>query len=214
MLGLVLPMTAPPGVNWQKFRDLIRTEYSGLVVISGRFSADTGMKEIIISARKLGKDEGPDSRGIFVSLDAPPRSTLEGVCTGLAIRRTDILKLEDEMHGGTRIRIGDDEVGTAIDCPLDSDWSVVDVSNYVLSQIAYHIRHGRLYAPPSFAPADIRLVPLQNVADVGPSDLQIKGATPNPGCQPVIRGRLTPASTVPAASIQLFGTTTARRSSR
>lgn len=173
-------MTAATGVPWRGFREMIRTQYTDLVVISGRFSADTGMEEIIMSCRKLGKDEKPSGRGVFVSLDQSPESVLEGMCAGLAVRKTNILRLEDRPHGGTRVMVGEDEIGTVIDCPIDSDWSVVGISNYVLPQIAYHIRNGRLYSPPIFIPSDIRTTPLYNIAKIGPSHLQIRGGDPQP----------------------------------
>ena len=68
-----------------------------MVVISGRFSADTDIEEIIMSCRKIDLDKGekPSGRGIFVSLDRPPESTLEGMCIGMSIWDDDPPRLED-----------------------------------------------------------------------------------------------------------------------
>ena len=175
-------MNAATGVPWTKFRNLIRTRFTDLVVISGRFSADTDIEEIIMSCRKIDLDKGerPSGRGIFVSLDRPPESALEGMCIGMSIWDNDPPRLEDVPHGGRRIKVGDDEVGTAMDCPTDSAW-VAGMSNYVLPQIAYHIRRGSLYAPRSFVPVDMDMVTLRDVADIGPSHLQIRGGEPRPG---------------------------------
>ena len=179
---MVLPMTAATGVPWRKFRNLVRTRFTDLVVISGRFSADTDIEEIIMSCRKVDLDRGerPSGRGIFVSLDRSPESALEGLCVGMSIWDSDQPRLEGAPHGGRRIKVGDDEVGTAMDCPIDSAW-VTGMSNYVLPQIAHHIKHGSLYAPRSFVPADIGMVTLRDIAGVGPSDLQIRGVDPQPG---------------------------------
>lgn len=181
-MGLVLPMTAATGVPWRKFRNLVRIRFTDLVVISGRFSADTDIEEIIMSCRKvdLGKGERPSGRGMFVSLDRPPESALEGMCIGMSIWDCDTPRLEGVPHGGRRIKVGDDEVGTVMDCPADSAW-VTGMSNYVLPQIAYHIKHGSLYAPRSFVPADMDMVTLRDIARVGPSHLQIRGGDPRPG---------------------------------
>ena len=153
-----------------------------MVVISGRFSADTDIEEIIMSCRKVDLDKGemPSGRGIFVSLDRSPESALEGMCVGMSIWDGGQPRLEDVPHGGRRIKVGDDEVGTAMDCPTDSAW-VTGMSNYVLPQIAYHIKHGSLYAPRSFVPADMDMTTLRDVAEVGPSHLQIRGGDPQPG---------------------------------
>ena len=174
-------MTAATGVNWRQFRDIMRQQYTDLVVISGRFSADTSIREIIVSARKMCKGEKPSGRGLFVTLDATPDSTLEGVCVGTSIRDTHAVNLEGRPHGGTRIKVGEDEVGTAIDCPIDTDWSVVGTDNFALHQIAYRLRQGELYLPRMISPLNLRTGPLRDIATVGPSHLQIRGGDSQPG---------------------------------
>ena len=63
-LGLILPSTATDGASWGKCRDLFRQNYESLTVISiagpsnkdGAFSFDTNMNEVMVIARKHGKE--------------------------------------------------------------------------------------------------------------------------------------------------------------
>lgn len=216
-LGLVLPMTAATGVNWSEFRDMMRTQYADLVVLGGRFSADTGIEEIIMSARKLRDNEKPSGRGVFVSLDRAPESALEGLCVGAAIKDVRPLKFEGKPHGGTRVMVGGDEIGTAMDCPVEHGWSTVGTRNYALHQIAHHIRGGSLYLTRMLAPEDIDIVELRSIADVGPSHLQIRGGRPGAGGggeRRVIQARSISESTAPDANILRSGIMTAARSGK
>ncbi len=174
-------MTAATGVNWRKFRSIIETEYTDVIVFSGRFSADTGMKEIIISAKKLREDEAPSGRGVFVSLDRQIDTILEGVCIGKAVRNLSMLSLEDAMQGSTRILVGDDEMGSALDCPLQDGWHTVDAADFTLHQIVQHLRQGKLYLPYMSSLLDLATTTMSEIADVGPSDLQILGGEAQPG---------------------------------
>ena len=63
-LGLILPSTFTDGASWSKCRDLFRQNYESLTVISiagpsnkdGAFSFDTNMNEVMVIARKHGKE--------------------------------------------------------------------------------------------------------------------------------------------------------------
>ena len=174
-------MTAATGVNWKKFRSIIETEYTDVIVFSGRFSADTGMKEIIISAKKLKENEKPSGRGVFVSLDKQIDTILEGACIGKAARNLPTLSFEDTMQGSTRILVGDDEMGSALDCPLQDGWHTVDAADFTLHQIVQYLRQGKLYLPYMRTPLTIRTTTLSEIADMGKSHLQIRGGKAQPG---------------------------------
>ena len=59
-MGLVLPLTSARGASWEKFRELLRTKYKDIIVVSiagsttadGSFSFDTNMNEILVIAKK------------------------------------------------------------------------------------------------------------------------------------------------------------------
>lgn len=108
-----------------------------------------------------------------------PESVLEGVYVGKAVVNTEALKFDGAPHGGTRVIVGNDEAGTAIDCPAESGWSTVGTRDYTLHQIAYHIRSGRLYLPRLWMSLEIPVIELRDIASIGPSHLQIRGGQPS-----------------------------------
>ena len=73
------------------------------------FSADTGMAECLISARKLKSDETPQDRGCFTSLRHRPQgfphaSSLAGnLLEGSLVRQ-----IEDGPYGGTPLMVGEE----------------------------------------------------------------------------------------------------------
>ena len=179
-LGMVLPMTAATSPNFEKFRKLVATSYTDVVVFSigGRalesFSVDTGMKEIILTARKLLADEAPSRRGLFISLDDAPHSTLEGWCVGSMAHGIEAIRLEDAPQGGTRVNIGYQEIGTALNCPLDGAWGAVGVDDFTAYQVTHHMMNCRLWLPGEGIDC-ISMITLNDMAEIGPSDLQIAG---------------------------------------
>ena len=70
VLAMVLPLSAAAGLSWQKFRQMLATDYTDLAVFSiaanGRdmsFSSDTGMAECLVIARKQTKSADSERRG-------------------------------------------------------------------------------------------------------------------------------------------------------
>ena len=80
VLALVLPFSAVTGGSWKKLRELLTTDYVGVVVVSlattgstdRAFSADTGMAETVIVATK--NTQNGDSDALFVNLRHRPES--------------------------------------------------------------------------------------------------------------------------------------------
>ena len=178
-LGLVLPMTVATGVNYGKMRKIIAEKYAEVIVISvgGRsktsFSADTKMGEIILSARKLGRREKPHGSGMFVSLDDAPNTMLEAHVIGKMARKPVAVSrlASGTPGGGTRLKLGGSEIGTALDCPITGMWPAVRVSDYSLLQMMHKLGEGMLHVPRA-AGVSFKTLRLGN-ASIGPSDLQI-----------------------------------------
>ena len=128
VLALVLPLSVASGLSWQRFRQLLATDYTDLTVLSlaanGRnmsFSSDTGMAECLVIAHKRGKKapsplvgegwgegEAPAQRTTFVSLHRRPQgfahasAIAKGITVCAAIRQ-----IEDGPYDGTPLMIGD-----------------------------------------------------------------------------------------------------------
>ena len=80
VLALVLPLSAAAGLSWQGFRQMLTNDYTGLTVFTVAaadnddlsFSADTGMAECLVIARKLNAGESSGKRALFSSLTHRP----------------------------------------------------------------------------------------------------------------------------------------------
>ena len=121
VLALVMPLSLLQGGAWKPSRDLLRTKYERAVVVSlatanrdgaVSFSADTGMGEVLLIARRSttpnepenGKTEETAKPVSYVALRKPPASGTEA--TGIASAIRDAVR-----QGASRIDIGNDQYG-------------------------------------------------------------------------------------------------------
>ena len=140
-MEFVLPLTILTSPDWQKVRDLWATMYHEVTVVTiadaktenCAFSADTNMAECLVVAFK-GRTENT-GRGIFVCLHRRPNSHLEAIEIAKRIQRLrDVRKLEDPPIGGNPIKVGDEIVGSALNCPLEQIWSTSRIKELALMQ--------------------------------------------------------------------------------
>ena len=183
-MGFILPATALASPHWQKVRDMWATEYHDVIVITiadaeisnCTFSSDTGMAECMVVATK-GK--GPSTgRGKFISLLHQPRSALESVAIGNGILRIGNTRtLEDTPIGGGELKIGDETVGTLLDCPLlvGEAWAVSRVKAMELIQAAHRLANGELWLPTQTTPIEVPICRVADIATVGMSHLDVFG---------------------------------------
>lgn len=155
-VALVLPLSALSGSAWERARKEIRGKYTDIIVVtiaaSGSFqrsfSADTGMAECLLIARRGMQAGSP--RALFAILESQPDSavTSELIANQIttAIRSGGIRRLEDAAQGGTSVQIGETSVGQLIECPLPDSgpWTMVGIDDVSLAQSAYHLTLGRI----------------------------------------------------------------------
>lgn len=193
VLALVLPLSSMSGSSWEGMRRLLRSEYSSLKIVtiaergshSRSFSADTGMAECLVIARKSRPERENGYRADFVVLSGQPKTALEGELIAETISSTldtgTIRLLEDGPFGGTRIAVGTTIVGHVINAPLASEgiWQVVGISDLSLAQSAFQLSKGRLWVE-GMAAANQMNMPIATIGDVasrvGPHHLDIVGA--------------------------------------
>lgn len=170
-------MSAATSPNFEKFRKKVSANYEDIIVISGRFSADTKMKEIIVYAKKIRENEKPSKRAVFVTLDNPIQSVLEGASIGTVIRKQipNIIEFENVLDHGTRISVGNKEIGTAVNCNLTDSWFAVDTSDFFLHAIVNNFRQGKFKLPQMLEPLDFSTILLKDIAEKAPSDIEILG---------------------------------------
>lgn len=200
-LALVMPLSLVSGDAWEASRVLLAREYSDLIVtsIAGAsgeemsFSADTGMGECLVVARKAN---GRGKRATFVILKERPAFSLLGATAASQIqhlaRKKKLRRLEDGPVGGTPLHFGDDLVGHAIDAPLPTSggWNLARIADLSLGQAAYQLATKQRVWLPSMNRAETIEIPVTTVAeigDIGPYHADINGNTSTGG----IRGPFT-----------------------
>ena len=191
VIALVLPLSALSGTAWERARQEIRREFTDIIVVtiaaSGSFqrsfSADTGMAESLLIARRGEPADAP--RAVFAILDSQPDSAIasELVANEItdAIRSGDIRRLEDVTQGGTSVKVGDTSAGQLIDCPLPDSgpWTMAGIDDVSLAQSAYHLARGRIALPHS-QQEEWPVIAIENVgslADRGPYHADINQDT-------------------------------------
>ena len=175
VVALVLPLSALSGTAWEQARLVLRNDYTDIIVVtiaesgsfSRSFSADTGMAECLLIARR-GSTTG-ERRAVFAILDSQPNSAVgsELIADEItrSIRSGGIRRLEGAAQGGTPIKIGDATAGQLIDCPLPDSgpWTMVGIDDVSLAQSAYHLTRGRIAL--SYSPQNDW--PIVAISDVG-----------------------------------------------
>ena len=208
VIALVLSLAAASGASWEKMRRLLAREYKDITVVSlasnnrarggMAFSADTGMGECLIIARKRGHGEKPDGRARFVSLNRRPLSFVDAHAVAQAIQSiTAPRRLEDGPYDGTSFDIGATQAGTVLDAPIGDngeEWGAVRLADCAVAQTAYALQQGRLWLPRQAQSINLPVATLGEVGRIGLNDTNIAGTE----AAPFNKAKASPTSTYPA----------------
>ena len=188
VLALVLPLSAAGGTSWKRFRQMMADSYNDVSIHSiasiGRgmaFSSDTGIAEILVVGRKISERRYSDVID-FSSLAVRPHgiatsSVIASAISGLGSKRS----VKDGPYGGTPIRLGDEHVGEVLTQPTAESyeiWSCVRVADYSLAQVAHSLARSRLELPGLTGVGHLPVLPLGELAKIGPVDRDITGPIP------------------------------------
>ena len=207
VLALVLPLSATAGLSWQGFRKMLGDHYTGLTVLTIAaadnddlsFSADTGMAECLVVARRFRADEPPDDVNRFISLSR--RSQEFAHASSLAKKTLDggpIRRIQDGPYGATPLMIGEELAGKMITAPRASNktsWGAVRLSDFSVAQTAYALSQSRLWLPGSASSVELKMVLLADVGKLGFVHRDITGPAPR---GPFDRIGPSPTATYPA----------------
>ncbi len=203
VLALVLPLSVASGVSWQKFRDLLRTDYTDLTVLSiaanGRdmaFSSDTGMAECLVIARKKGNGVASEQWTNFTSLLRRPAgfAPAESIARNI-IANGDLRGIGSGPYGGTRLTIGDELAGEKLSVPRGDLWGCVRLLDYSLAQAAYALINSRLWLPGIANAVDLQTSTLGAIGKLGLVHRDINGPAPR---GPFNKVAPSPTSTYPS----------------
>ena len=182
-MAFVLPFTSLCGARWSKFRKMIREEYGNSTVVSiaqpndtdRAFSADTGMAECLLVAIKGGRSK----TCTFVNLYERPSNSMIASEIARAIRKLDVMDINEHLSGGTPIILGDETVGTAIGVrvrELDT-FCPAGLKDLLLSQVLHKLSQGVLRLPRMETTLDIPIAAVGLIAQLGLNAANIAGGS-------------------------------------
>ena len=207
VLALVLPLSAATGLSWQGFRQMLAQGYTDLDVLSiaaatgldMAFSADTGMAECLVIARKLKENERAERRIHFASLHCRPQGFAHAAALAKHIAESrNTRKIDDGPYGGTPLMVGDESAGEMLSAPskvAGEAWGVVRVADCSLAQTAHVLSDSKLWLSGSPQPLALKIARLGAVGTLGLVDRDIIGPPPR---GPFTKAAATPTATYPA----------------
>ena len=180
-IALVLPLSAASGNEWNEARKTIAADWQDITVVTiagvgsydSSFSADTGMAECLLIARR-GRQRR-DKRATFVMLRQRPKSAVEADLLAaeiVRIRESGQLRSVERLGGRSAIAIGEQELGVMLEVPLPErgPWPFVGILDSELAQAAWNLDRGR-FVPlgrPGSEETAIPVVPIGQIAGRGP----------------------------------------------
>ncbi len=191
MLALVMPLSLMAGASWEKCRVRLAESYENLILITIAgsnnkaisFSADTSMGECLVIGKRNGQRQ---TRATFVVLEHSPNNPAFSVMIAKRIRELlqdkAIRRIEGSPVGGTRITLGQELVGQAIDAPLPKSggWKLARIVDFSLAQSAYHLSANRqVWLPRQTKPVAIAMTAVGQIGDIGPVHRDINGTNPD-----------------------------------
>lgn len=213
VIALVLPLSAVSGIEWEEARKALVENCQDITVVTisaagshaASFSADTGMAECLLIARR-GETQA-DKRATFVVLNERPRSAVEAELLAdeiTRIRDSGQLRRVERLEGLSKIAVGEQSYGVALNAPLPASgpWPLVGIVDEELAQVAWNLEQGRLVplGQPSLESIGIPVVPIEQVAGRGPYHADIywnqSDGTPR-GPFELIKPTVSPAPTHP-----------------
>ena len=207
VLALVLPLTAAAGLSWKGFRQMLTNDYTRLTVFTIAaadnddlsFSADTGLAECLVIARKVNAGELSGKRAVFSSLTQRPQGFADANALVATIVDSDgIRRIEDGPYGGSPLMTGEQLAGEMITAPCASDggvWGAVRVFDYALAQTAYALSESVLLLPGSDAALELQVAQLGTIGKLGLLGRDITGPAPR---GPFSKVAPSPTSTYPS----------------
>ncbi|MDE0357109.1 MAG: hypothetical protein OXN92_05145 [Gammaproteobacteria bacterium] len=177
-IALVLPASFAQGGSWEAARSLIETEYEDIVVVSiattGNtdlaFSADTGMAEVLLVARKRRAGDSATRSTLFANLKRRPKSLLEATDVARAIRQT----LRDAERTGWLL-VGDSSVAGSYVRDRLSSTGAVGIRNPDLASTMLALTEGGLKLPRRKEALDVPITRLSELGNRGPIDRDLVG---------------------------------------
>ena len=194
-IALILPLSSmlggsdnPSARSWLKLRGLLAERYNEIIVVSiaqkrdvdASFSADTGIAEVIVIARRLVSRERPRRLAYFVNLAKRPGNKLTAQETAKAIKRVIARLTKPEQH--SVIKIGNEQVGTVrLERVNPSEkWTTVRIANLDLLETVKGLSSGKLLLPQRGGAVPVPMTRMGRIGRVGPVHRDIASGPQEP----------------------------------
>ena len=177
VLALVVPLSIVQGESWQGARNLLARHYGEVTIVTlaaekvadKSFSADTGMGEAMVIARKREKASAPEDVR-FVNLRKRPASIAEAVEIARRIMRDP----EGEAVRVREIVAGSDNQGHVIRASLGQG-GCAGMADASLAEAAMALEEGELSLPRMEGDLTVKMARLGDLGKPGPLDRDING---------------------------------------
>ncbi len=179
ILALVMPLSLLKGDSWAAGRGLLARWYRDITLVTiaaaksneKSFSADTGMGEVLVIARKSHALNARPSgtKALFVTLHRRPTATAEAMEIARHVHRE-----YETRSSSTRIFVGDQVVGTTFRTEMRNG-GCGGVRDLELAEIAIALVSGKLRLPTVNLPLKMSTIPLGQLGSRGLVHRDING---------------------------------------
>ena len=187
-VALVLPVTALSGGSWSDIRQMLASRYQIEFVVSSHdpnrlfMSFDTSIAEILLVARRLGDNETPSRRGVFVNLWRAAYQETDALALVNAVNSASLAPLhrsDGPPVGGSPLFVGGEQWGELVDGPVGAEpWKASRWKHGLLGQFAAALGRSELWADDgAHVVGRIPTVAMSKVCNVGPEHKRIRGLT-------------------------------------
>ena len=194
VLAFVLPLTFASGSSWENARTMMRKRYTDIRIVTiaapksheRSFSADTGMAECLLIARR-GTPQGDGQRATSIVLTRRPQTPMEGAVFAELIKKAmaEGPPMVEDAPAGTKIgRFGGEIIAhiTEVRLPESGPWGFAGASDFETVQTAYQLaKRGKLWLSDE-SRRNVYEVPVATIgafAHAGPVDRDINGINPD-----------------------------------
>ena len=176
ILALVLPFSFASGESWKGARELLQRFYSDILIVSiattgsteRAFSADTGMAEVLVVAKRRSGDF-EHSKVLYVNLLSRPSTLLEAIETARLVGTIDVSR---STFNSGRIEIGNAKHGTYV-CASLSEGGCAGLRESTLASSMIQLKNGQLSLPQLGKCVSIPITRLRSIGNRGLVDRDI-----------------------------------------
>ena len=181
MLALVMPLALVQGKSWLAARTLLATWYKDIMLVAlaaareheKSFSADTGMGEVLVVARKRSSPRRfraqPRTLAVFVNLHERPATAMEAMEIARHLKREG-----QPLSGIRRITLGDQTIGTTFRTQL-LQGGCAGIRDLELASTAIALESDELRLPTLAQPIALAITRLECLGERGLVHRDING---------------------------------------